>query len=229
MPPIVPPGALVFGIQLPVQAQSKYFVEDWELTAGPAEVAAVAQAADRAGFFYVAVCDHVVIPDELAPRMSAVWWDTIATLGWLAGLTTQTRLLSSVFNLTYRHPLVGAKSFATLDLISGGRTIIGVGAGHVEKEFEALGVDFSARGRLLDEALGVLDRALTDGGVDGLLLEPRAVQQPRPPIWVGGAAPAAARGPARLADGCLPQGTPLDQMPALVDLYRAERGSVTGD
>src|SRR3954447_7006879 len=141
MPPIVPPSALVFGIQLPVQAQSTYFVEGWELSAGPAEVAQVAQAADRAGFFYVAVCDHVVIPDELAPRMSAVWWDTIATLGWLAGLTTQTRLLSSVFNLTYRHPLVSAKSFATLDVVSSGRAIVGVGAGHVEKEFTALGID----------------------------------------------------------------------------------------
>src|SRR3954449_3381969 len=178
MPPIVPAGAVVFGIQLPVQAQSKFFVEDWELTAGPAEVAAVAQAADRAGFFYVGVCDHVAIPDDLAARMSAVWWDTIATLGWLAGLTTKTMLLSSVFNLTYRHPLVSAKSFATLDLISQGRTIIGVGAGHVEKEFEALGVDFSARGRLLDEALGVLDRSLTQGGVDGMQLAPGPVQQP---------------------------------------------------
>lgn len=229
MAPIVPPGAVVYGIQLPVQAQSKYFVEDWELAAGPAEVATVAQAADRAGFFYVAVCDHVVIPDDLAPRMSAVWWDTIATLGWLAGLTTQTRLLSSVFNLTYRHPLVGAKSFATLDLISAGRAIIGVGAGHVEKEFEALGVDFAARGRLLDEALVVLDQALTQGSVDGMQLAPGPVQQPRPPIWVGGGAPAAVRRAARLADGWLPQGTPLDQMPALVDLYRSERGDDTGD
>src|SRR4051794_19351903 len=229
MPPIVPPGALVFGMQLPVQAQSKFFVEDWELTAGPAEVAAVAQAADRAGFFYVGGCDHVAIPDELAPRMSAVWWDTIATLGWLAGLTTRTRLLSTVFNLTYRHPLVSAKSFGTLDLISGGRTIVGVGAGHVEKEFEALGVDFSSRGRLLDDAIGVFDTALREGVVDGMQVAPGPVQQPRPPIWVGGAAPAAVRRAARLADGWLPQGTPLDQMPPLVELYRKERGSDTGD
>jgi probable F420-dependent oxidoreductase len=229
MPPIVPPGSLVFGMQLPVQAQSKYFVEDWELSAGPAEVATVAQAADRANFFYVGVCDHVVIPDDLAPRMSAVWWDTIATLGWLAGLTSQTRLLSTVFNLTYRHPLVGANSFATLDLISGGRTIVGVGAGHVEKEFAALGVDFASRGRLLDEALAVFDTALTEGSVDGMQLAPGPVQKPRPPIWVGGAAPAAVRRAARLADGWLPQGTPLDQMPPLVDLYRSERASATGN
>src|SRR4051794_11855492 len=229
MPPIVPPGSVVFGIQLPVQAQSKYFVEPWELSAGPAEVAAVAQAADQSGFFYVAVCDHVAIPEDLALRMSAVWWDTIATLGWLAGLTTQTRLLSSVFNLTYRHPLVAAKSFGTLDLLSAGRSIIGVGAGHVEKEFAALGVDFVSRGRLLDEGLQVLDQALCTGVVEGMQVDPRAVQQPRPPIWVGGAAPAAVRRAARLADGWLPQGTPLDQMPALVDLYRAERGDDTGD
>ena len=229
MPPIVPSGALVFGMQLPVQAQSKYFVEDWELSAGPAEVAAVAQAADRAGFFYVGVCDHVAIPDDLAPRMSAVWWDTIATLGWLAGLTTQTRLLSTVFNLTYRHPLVGAKSFGTLDLISGGRTIVGVGAGHVEKEFAALGVDFVTRGRQLDEALGVFDQALRDGRVGDMQVAPGPVQQPRPPIWVGGAAPVAVRRAARLADGWLPQGTPLDEMPPLVDLYRNERADATGD
>jgi probable F420-dependent oxidoreductase len=229
MPPIVPAGSVVFGIQLPVQAQSKYFVESWELGAGPGEVAAVAQAADRAGFFYVAVCDHVAIPEELAPRMSAVWWDTVATLGWLAGLTTKTRLLSSVFNLTYRHPLVSAKAFATLDYISQGRALIGVGAGHVEKEFAALGVDFANRGRHLDEALRVFDEALRTGVVEGMEIQPRAVQQPRPPIWVGGSAPAAVRRAARLADGWLPQGTPLEEMPAMVEVYRKERGDDTGD
>src|SRR3954452_11047820 len=229
MAPIVPAGQVVFGIQLPVQAQSKYFVEPWELSAGPAEVAAVAQAADRSGFFYVAVCDHVVIPDDLAPRMSAVWWDTVATLSWLAGLTSQTRLLSSVFNLTYRHPLVTAKSFATLDVISGGRAILGVGAGHVEKEFAALGADFAGRGGQTDEALRVLDVVLRDGAIDGMQLAPRPVQTPRPAFWVGGAAPAAVRRAARLADGWLPQGTPLEQMPDLVDLYRRERGDETGD
>jgi len=229
MAPIVPAGRVVFGIQLPVQAQSKYFVEPWELAAGPTEVATVAQVADRSGFFYVAVCDHVAIPDDLAPRMSSVWWDTVATLSWLAAQTSQTRLLSSVFNLTYRHPLVSAKSFGTLDLLSGGRTIIGVGAGHVEKEFAALDVDFHGRGKQLDESLQVFAEALSTGRVGEMQVEPRPVQSPRPPIWVGGAAPAAVRRAARLADGWLPQGTPLDQMPELVELYRRERGDDSGD
>ena len=229
MPPIVPPGRLVYGLQLPVQAQSKYFVEPWELQAGPPEVAQVAQACDRSGFFYVAVCDHVAIPDDLAPRMSAVWWDTIATLSWVAAQTTQTRLLSSVFNLTYRHPLVAAKSFATLDLLSGGRVIAGIGAGHVEKEFAALGVDFDARGRLLDEALVTFTEALATGRDGEMQIEPQGVQQPRPPVWIGGAAPVAVRRAARLADGWLPQGTPLEQMPPLVELYRQQRGDDAGD
>jgi probable F420-dependent oxidoreductase len=229
MPPIVPPGRLVYGLQLPVQAQSRYFVEPWELAAGPGEVAQVAQACDRSGFFYVAVCDHVAIPSDLAPRMSAVWWDTIATLAWLAAQTTATRLLSSVYNLTYRHPLVAAKSFATLDVLSGGRVIVGVGAGHVEKEFAALGVDFAARGRLLDDALPVFTEALRTGRIDDMHLEPRPVQQPRPPVWLGGAAPVAVRRAARLADGWLPQGTPLEQMPDLVATYRLARGDDSGD
>jgi probable F420-dependent oxidoreductase len=229
MAPIVAPGSVVFGIQLPVQAQSKTFVEPWELDAGPAEMAAVATAADRSGFFYVGVCDHVAIPVDISPRMGAIWYDTIATLGWLAAQTTTTRLLSSVFNLTYRHPLVAAKSFATLDRLSGGRTIIGVGVGHLEKEFAALGVDFTHRGRASDEALEVLELALRDGVVDGMEVEPRAVQLPRPPLWVGGSAPAAVRRAARLADGWLPQGTPLAELPPLVELFRKERGDDTGD
>jgi probable F420-dependent oxidoreductase len=229
MAPIVPQGSVVYGIQLPVQAQSAMFVEPWELAAGPTEIADVAKAADRNGFFYVGVCDHVAIPSEFAPRMGATWYDTVATLSWLAAQTSNTRLLSSVFNLTYRHPLVAAKSFATLDLLSGGRAIIGVGVGHLEKEFAALGADYAHRGQASDEALRILDVALRVGVVDGMEVAPRAVQQPRPPLWVGGGAPAAVRRAARLADGWLPQGTPLDQMPALVELYRQERGDETGD
>src|SRR5579884_618462 len=162
MPAVVPPNQVVVGIQLPVQAQSRYFVEEWELTAGPAELAAVAAAADRAGFFYIAVCDHVAIPRDLAPRMGAVWYDTVATLSWLAAGTTSTRLLSSVYNLLYRHPYQAAKAFATLDLLSSGRVIIGVGAGHVEAEFAAFGIPFHERGSRLDEAIRQLDHALRE-------------------------------------------------------------------
>ena len=228
MAPIVPAGKVVYGMQLPVQAQSKFFVEPWEIEAGPAEMLAVAQAADDADFFYVGVCDHVAIPDDLSPKMSAVWYDTIATLGWLAGQTKQTRLLSTVFNLAYRHPLVSAKSFATLDLLSGGRVIIGLGVGHVDKEFAALGLDVAKRAQLTEAAYPVFEEALIEGKVGEMEVEPRALQRPRPPIWFGGGVPAAVKRAAN-ADGWIPQGTPQDQLPALIKLFREERGDDTGD
>jgi probable F420-dependent oxidoreductase len=224
------PGSLAYGMQLPVQAQSALFTEPWERAAGPAELAAVAAAADVAGFDYVGVCDHVAIPRRLAAAMSTVWYDTVATLGWLAAQTTRTRLLSHVFNVTYRHPLVTAKSFATLDALSGGRVIVGVGAGHVPEEFAALGVDFHRRGQLLDASLADVDAALrdefalTDPAGGGLGQAPRPVQSPRPPIWVGGSAPAAVRRAARY-DGWLPQGTSRAEMRPLVELFAKERAA----
>ena len=118
---ILPAGRLVVGMQLPIQSQSTIYAEPWEADAGADELAAVARAADESGFWYVAVCDHIAIPAEQAKTMSTSWWDTVATLGWLAGITSRTRLLSHIYVLPFRHPLVAAKAFSTLDAVSGGR------------------------------------------------------------------------------------------------------------
>ncbi|HTO57053.1 MAG TPA: TIGR03619 family F420-dependent LLM class oxidoreductase, partial [Pseudomonadales bacterium] len=192
---IVPKDQLVYGLQLPVTAQSTVFAAPWEATAGAAEIRRIAEACDRSGFFYVAVCDHVAVPREAAKAMSTVWYDTIATLGFVAAATQRVRLLSYVYIAPYRHPLMTAKAFATLDALSGGRVILGVGAGHLQGEFETLGVDFARRGKLLDEAIEVIAAAFaaeypTHAGptwtIQDLGQRPRPIQQPRPPIWVGG-------------------------------------------
>src|SRR5690606_21719584 len=151
----IPPGEVAWGTQLPVQSGSSNFAQPWEATAGPDELARIATAADRAGAFYIAVCDHVAVPRPAAEVMSTRWYDTVATLGWLAALTERVHLLSHVYVLPYRHPLATAKSFLTLDRLSGGRAILGAGAGHVEGEFAALGVDFESRGRQVAEAIPV--------------------------------------------------------------------------
>jgi probable F420-dependent oxidoreductase len=225
-------------MQLPVQSQSTLYCEPWEPAAGAAELMTVAQAADEGGAFYVAVCDHVAIPRELAPKMGTTWYDTWTTLGFLAAGTTQTRLLSHVSVPAYRHPLVTAKAVCTLDRLSGGRAILGVGAGHVQGEFEALGVDFSRRGPLLDEALDVLLLALEEEfpdaggrlGVAGRVgVAPRPVQVPRPPVWIGGSSAAAVRRAARVGDGLLPQGTPRADMPALVAALTAAAAGLRDD
>jgi probable F420-dependent oxidoreductase len=230
--PVIPAGQVVYGMQLPIQSRSTLYAEEWEAEAGPDELVAVARAADDAGFFYVAVCDHVAIPRRLAGAMGTTWYDTSSTLGLLAGVTSRTRLLSHVAVLAYRHPLVSAKAFATLDHLSKGRLIVGVGAGHVPEEFAQLGLPFERRGRLLDEAIDAVGIALTDEfptfhgptwTFDDAGQSPRPVQRPRPPIWVGGSSPAAIRRAAARGDGWLPQGTPRSKMPEQIAELRALR------
>src|SRR4051794_14629709 len=162
MPDLIPAGTLVYGMQLPVQSQSTIYAEEWEAGAGVAELADITRAADRSGFYYVAVCDHIAIPRPFDEKMNTSWWDTVATLGYLAALTERTHLMSHVYVLPYRHPLVAAKSFLTLDELSGGRAILGVGAGHVQGEFELLGLDFERRGKVLDQSIDVVRAAFTD-------------------------------------------------------------------
>jgi probable F420-dependent oxidoreductase len=234
---IIPPGQLVYGLQLPVAAQSTTFAAPWEATAGTPEMLRVAQACDRNGFFYVAVCDHVCVPRSHAAAMSTVWYDVIATLGFLAAATRSVRLLSYVYVAPYRHPLMAAKAFATLDALSGGRAIVGVGTGHLQAEFATLGVDFSRRGRLLDEAIDAIAAALTDEypvhsgptwQVQDVGLRPRPVQRPRPPIWVGGSTNAALRRAAERGDGWLPQGVPEMGMERAIAYVRQHRATVRG-
>jgi len=229
---IVPEGTVAWGLQLPVQAQSTIFVEPWEAEAGVEDLLAVAQAADRAGALYVGVCEHVAIPRPLDETMGATWYDPVATLGFLAGHTTSVRLLSHVLALPYHHPLAVAKAFATLDRLSGGRAILGVGAGHVEGEFALLGLDFAARGRHVEAALPAIRAALDDEypalpdgawGLDGsAAVAPRPVQA-SVPIWVGGSSAVAVRRAARLGDGWLPQGIRPRDLPGVVERIRRLR------
>ncbi|MFF9029446.1 TIGR03619 family F420-dependent LLM class oxidoreductase [Streptomyces iakyrus] len=219
-------------MQLPVQSQSTLYAEAWEAEAGPDDLLEIARAADRAGFDYLASCDHVGIPRRLAAAMSTVWYDPVATLAFLAAATERVRLLSHVAIVGLRHPLLTAKQYATLDHLSGGRLVLGVGAGHVQEEFEALGVDFRGRGAVLDECLDALRAAL---GPDefpehhgklydfaGLGQRPRPAQD-RVPVWVGGSSPAAVRRAALKGDGWLPQGDPRDRLPGQIARIRELR------
>ncbi|MFJ4558516.1 TIGR03619 family F420-dependent LLM class oxidoreductase [Streptomyces massasporeus] len=226
-------------MQLPVQSQSTLYAEGWEAEAGPDDLLEIARAADRSGFDYLASCDHVAIPRRLAAAMSTVWYDPVATLAFLAAATERIRLLSHVAIVGLRHPLLTAKQYATLDHLSGGRLILGVGAGHVQEEFEALGVDFRQRGPVLDECLDALRAALGPDefpehhgklyAFEGLGQRPRPAQD-RVPVWVGGSSPPAVRRAALTGDGWLPQGDPRDRLPAQIARIRElrDRAGVQG-
>ena len=221
---------VAYGMQLPIQAQSTYFVEDWEKAAGRIELERVARACDESGFAYVAVCDHVAIPRSRAEAMSTTWYDTIATLGFLAGVTSTSKLLSHVYVPAYRHPLATAKAFATIDALSEGRAILGVGAGHVEEEFDLLGIPFGDRGRITDNAVDEIRAALAEEWAAGDFGQrPRPVQNGGVPIWVGGSSSAAIRRAAERGDGWLPQGTPKKEMPAAIEKLHELRATAGRD
>ncbi|GGX78411.1 hypothetical protein GCM10010324_24950 [Streptomyces hiroshimensis] len=230
---VLPEGRLSYGMQLPITSLSTLYAEPWEVEAGPADLRKVATAADRLGFAYLATCDHVAVPVRLAAAMGTVWYDPVATLAHLAAVTERTLLVSHVAVAALRHPLALAKQYATVDRLAGGRLVLGVGAGHVREEFQALGVDFGRRGAILDETVDALKEALGPSefpqfsgrrfAFRGLGQAPRPARTPRPPIWVGGSSPAALRRAAQRGDGWLSQGDRRDQLPQRIATLRRLR------
>jgi probable F420-dependent oxidoreductase len=229
MTAIAPAGGWIYGMQLPIQTLTRTLVDPWEDGATVADLVRVAQKAEATGHSFVGVCDHVAIPDDdYARRMTTTWYDPVATLAFLAAHTSTVRLLSVVWIAGYRHPLQTAKSFGTIDHLSGGRAILGVGAGHVRGEFEALGVDFGSRGARLDETLEALAGVWDDTYVSfkGERYEyERVGVGPRPvhgslPIWVGGSGAASWRRAGRRGDGYIPMGNAAGQYPEIVAAIR---------
>ena len=223
---VIPEGKLVYGIQLPVQALSINTSMPWEQDATVDDLRRAALGGGPGRVLLRGDLRPHCDPRDRAEVMSTTWFNPVATLGWIAGQTKRARLMTNVYVAAYRHPLDTAKAFATLDRLSGGRVILGVGAGHVEGEFEALGIPFADRGRLTDEAVdGILD-SWTSEYVGDVGLAPRPVQQPRPPIWIGGSSKPALRRVAERGDGWIPQGTPKKLMPESIEYLHEHRDKV---
>ncbi|MFM7061174.1 MAG: TIGR03619 family F420-dependent LLM class oxidoreductase [Actinomycetes bacterium] len=202
-----------------------------EFVTGPAVMEA-ARAAEAAGFDAVYVTDHPA-PDQR-------WLDggghhalepTVA-LSFAAAATTRVRLQTNVYVAAYRNPLLAAKALASLDVLAGGRLILGVAAGYLRPEFGALGVDFDERNALLDEAIDTMRRVWTEDEVEveGRRFRARAVtMRPRPPapggppIWIGGNSRTAIRRAVARGQGWAPFPNPpaasrAVKTPAITDL-----------
>ena len=243
MASITPEGKALYGIQLPIQTLTRTLADPREDDAAPEDLLRVAQAAEAAGLDFVGVCDHVAIPDnEYASGMRTTWYDPVATLAWLGARTESIRLLSVVLIAAYRHPLLTASSFGTLAHLTGDRVVLGVGAGHVEGEFDALGVDYHRRGKILDECIDAVRGAWDDTYVshqgDRYSYQDVGVS-PGPasgdlPIWIGGSGAPAWRRTGRRGDGYIPMGAARDQYPEIINTIRraadeAGRGDVRFD
>jgi probable F420-dependent oxidoreductase len=157
----------------------------------PAAIGDHARAIEAAGFDACYVTDHPAPPRAWLEHGGHPTVDPFVALTAAAAATTTLQLHVHVLIPAYRHPLPTAKAIATLDAVSNGRVILGVAAGYLEPEFEALGVPFAERAARLDGALHAMKDAWTSDG-DPVVL-PRPVQQPYPRIWVGGNTPAAMR------------------------------------
>ena len=192
---------------------------DWEKTATIEDLARIAEAADRLGYHHLTCSEHIALPAPERGRRGTRYWDPLATFGYLAARTQRIRLATNVLVLGYHHPLEIAKRYGTLDKVSNGRLILGVGVGSLKEEFELIGAPFDDRGPRGDDALRALRAALSVPepayhgefySFDGMIVDPCAVQD-RVPIWIGGRTLRSLRRAATLADGWAPFSVSLSQ------------------
>jgi probable F420-dependent oxidoreductase len=193
----------------------------------PAEMRTVelAELAERLGYHSVWFSDHVVMGRTASTRHTAnesgtraypdrpVMLDVVACMGAIAARTSTLRMASSVHIAPYRHPLNSAHQFATVDVLSNGRLIVGVGSGWDHEEFAAVGASYEDRGPVTEECIEIYRKAWTQPWLEhegrfftirNVSMEPKPVQKPHPPIVFGAVTPAGARRAARVADGLYP-------------------------
>jgi probable F420-dependent oxidoreductase len=204
----------------------------------PGTLSKICVEAEALGFAYATFSDHVVIPSTSTARYpysetgefpGASWasrHEQLIEIAFIAAKTSRLRLVTSIMVVPHRPAVLCAKMLATIDVLSGGRLIVGAGAGWLKEEFEALGApSFAARGAVTDEYLRAFQVLWTEDAprFEGehvkfadIVFAPKPVQKPHPPIWVGGESGPALRRVARLGNTWYPIGTnpthPLDSL-----------------
>ena len=197
--------------------------------ATPERLGIIARKGEELGFDSLLTGDHILVPRHISSPYpyteggefpgsgSGESMEQITLLSYIAGQTSKIRLVTSVLIVPHRNPLLAAKSLATLDVLSGGRLVVGVGVGWMREEFEALGLPpFEERGAVTDEYIRAFKVLWTESdphfegkyiSFDDISFLPKPVQKPHPPIWVGGESRPALRRTAELADGWYPLGS----------------------
>lgn len=182
--------------------------------AGKESILRIAKTSEELGFDSVWVSDHIIIPDS-HDGFGDVFYEPLTTLTFVAAHTSKVSLGTSVIILPYRNPIVLAKNISTLDVLSHGRVIFGVGVGWLKDEFDALGVSYEKRGAITDEYIEVMKALWTEDSPEfmgnyhqfsNLKFLPKTVQKPHPPIWIGGNSKRAIERAASLGNGWHPVG-----------------------
>jgi probable F420-dependent oxidoreductase len=195
--------------------------------ADPIALRDIAQLAEEEGYDTIFSGDHAILPMKIESKWPYLewnegkphfdvytdqpWLDVFTVISFVAAYTKTVRVGTGVLIVPYRNPFDVARRLATIDVLSGGRLIVGCGVGWMEEEFDMLGIPFERRGKRTDEYINAMKAVWTETNprIDGEFVrldrdinpEPRPLQKPHPPIWVGGESKAAVRRAARLADG----------------------------
>ena len=177
--------------------------------------------ADAAGIESAWIVDHIAIPPDDSEGSEGRYLDPLATLAWMAAKTKKMKIGTSVLVLPYRPKLPTAKSLATIQELSGGRLLLGVGIGWMEPEFQALGLPISSRAKASDETLeffrDCFNRDVVTANGQEFLFKPRPM---RPPIYIGGRAPHAIERTLKYGDGWLPMGS-LDKLEPEIKAFKS--------
>jgi probable F420-dependent oxidoreductase len=209
---VTPAAGLRLGIITPIVTLLPRSHNPWEVDASVDDLVAVAQAADRLGYHSLGASEHVAVPTDVDPRRGLRYWDLLSTLSFLAAKTQRIRLATNVVVLPYHHPLEVLKRYSTLDRLSGGRLILGVGVGSLQEEFALLGRQFAGRDARADDAIRAIRAGWgkrvqhyhgTHFSYDDFNVDPIAVQE-RVEIWVGGRTERSLRRAVELGDGWVP-------------------------
>jgi probable F420-dependent oxidoreductase len=209
---------------------------------GPETMTRLAREGEALGYDYLTLNDHIMLPNLKVPGYpyseSGQFFDEeperrhdqLTAAAFIAAKTRRIRLVFAVMVVPYRPAVLAAKMLATIDVLSAGRLTIGIGAGWLEAEFAALAVPFTARGALTDEYIRAFRSLWTEPAprfagdrvkFDGIQFEPKPVQKPHPPIWVGGESGPALRRAARLGDAWYPIGSNNRHLLDTLPRYRA--------
>ncbi|MBK7250991.1 MAG: TIGR03619 family F420-dependent LLM class oxidoreductase [Gammaproteobacteria bacterium] len=214
-----------FAIRLPANILYKALTSPWEATLHPQKAVHFARAVDELAYDYLWVAEHILQHPKLVPSMGAKFYEGVSAAGFLLGATQRIHLLTYVCPIPYHNPVVWAKAIASVDHLSCGRLALGLAAGHLKREFEAIGVPFEKRGAICDEYLRAMKALWTQDqpefhgefvSFSNMVFEPRPWQSPHPPLLIGGDAKPVLRRAATLGDGWLPWQTTLREMKSAV-------------
>jgi probable F420-dependent oxidoreductase len=220
-----------FAFGMPHLIRLKAITQPWEASVTGADQTRLAQRAEALGYDMIATPEHFIIPNEHVELSGPHYFHAAAAQGYFAGATKRIRINSSIAILPLQHPIVTAKALATLDWMSSGRIVATFGVGWLEKEFAILGVPFHERGRMSDEYLAAIielwtkDSPVFEGkyvSFQNVAFEPKPVQKPHLPIWMGGDSDAALRRTARFASGWWPFLTKPEDIGARIEFIKSQ-------